>query len=356
MPFFPSSKGVQMHVDLASLGWDEHFSAELGDHDAAIPARVVGVDRGAIDVITSDNPLRIELGRDGASPAVGDWVTLVAGDDRRWAVEAILRRRSAFGRASVAGEAVQQVIAANVDTVLIVLSAVPKPRPTLAQRLVALGWDSGATPVIVISKCDLAEDADAIAVELAEATPGVDVVTIAATLPDGLDSLVPYLSPARTLCMVGRSGAGKSTLANALLGAERFAVTGVRDDGKGRHTTTRRALVQLPGGALLIDTPGLRGVGLWITEDGLDKAFADVEELVPECRFTDCSHRSEPGCAVLGAVGDGRLPVARLDSWRKLQREARWMASRHDARVRAEERAKWKAIHMEMRRSGRARP
>ena len=345
-----------MHVDLASLGWDERLSAEFAAYDDAIAARVVAVDRGAVDVVTSDNPLRVELRRGDPSPAAGDWVALVPCDDRRWAVDAILPRQSAFGRASVAGESTQQVIAANIDVVLIVLSATPAPRPTLAQRFVALAWDSGATPVIVVSKSDLVDDASRIAADLMEATPGVEVIAVSAAWPGGLDALAPYLTPARTLCLVGRSGAGKSTLANALLGDDRFAVTDVRDDGKGRHTTTRRELVQLPGGALLIDTPGLRGVGLWISDDGLDRAFADVEELVAACRFGDCEHRTEPGCAVLAAVEEGRLPQPRLDSWRKLQREARWMASRHDARVRAEERAKWKSIHMEMRRSGRARP
>ena len=345
-----------MHDTLASLGWDERFSADFIEYDGAVAARVVGVDRGAVDVITADNPLRVELGHNDPSLAVGDWVALVARDDRRWVVQALLPRRSALVRASVTGESAQQVIAANVDVVLIVLSAVPEPRPTLAQRFVALGWDSGATPVLVVSKSDLTPESATIASDLAESVPGVDVITVSAATPGGFDTLVPYLVPGQTICLVGKSGAGKSTLANALLDESRFSVTAVREDGKGRHTTVRRELVQLPNGALLIDTPGLRGVGLWISDDGLEQAFADVEALVPTCRFTDCAHVTEPGCAVLDAVDAGRLPQHRLDSWRKLQREARWMASRNDARVLAEERAKWKAIHLEMRRSGRARP
>jgi ribosome biogenesis GTPase len=248
-----------VHDTLASLGWDERFSADFIEYDGAVPARVVGVDRGAVDVLTADNPLRVELGHNDPSLAVGDWVALAAREDRRWVVEALLPRRSALARASVTGESAQQVIAANINLVLIVLSAVPEPRPALAQRFVALGWDSGATPVIVVSKSDLTPESASIAADLAESVPGVDVITVSAATPGGLETLAPYVIPGHTLCLVGKSGAGKSTLANALLDEDRFAVTAVRDDGKGRHTTVRRELVQLPNGALLIDTPGLRG-------------------------------------------------------------------------------------------------
>jgi ribosome biogenesis GTPase len=182
------------------------------------------------------------------------------------------------------------------------------------------------------------------------------VVVVSAATADGFEPLARHLAPGRTYCLVGRSGAGKSTLANALLGEQRFATTDTRTDGKGRHTTTFRELVVLPGGGVLIDTPGLRGVGLWLGGDGLDRAFADVEGLALTCRFSDCAHDTEPGCAVLGAVDDGSLDERRLQSWRKLQREAQWIARRTDARLRSEEARKWKAISTEMRRSRRARP
>ena len=307
-----------------------------------------------VDVITADNPLRLGV-HPAVDVAVGDWVSLVA-EDRSWRLDAVLARRSAIRRAAVNGESSAQLLAANVDVMLVVVPAVPEPRLGMAERLVALAWDSGATPLVVLTKADLATDVDGIADDLRVSAPGVDVVAVTAAYDDGYAALERHLVPGRTYCLVGRSGAGKSTLANALLGEERFAVTDIRSDGKGRHTTTHRELVVLPGGGVLIDTPGLRGVGLWLGGEGLDRAFADVEDLALTCRFNDCGHNSEPGCAVLAAIDDGSLEERRLASWRKLQREAQWIARRTDARLRAEEGRRWKAISVEMRRSRRARP
>jgi ribosome biogenesis GTPase / thiamine phosphate phosphatase len=354
----PVPKGITVSpVTLASLGWDASYSAEFAPYaDAAVPGRVVRVDRGAADVLTADNPVRVETTSYGEPLAVGDWVALVATDDRRWVVETLLPRRGAIRRAVVSGESQPQVVAANVDVVLSAVPAVPEPRIGMVERMVALAWDSGATPVVVLTKADLAADVDEIVADLAVSAPGVDVVAVSATTPGGLDALGPYVIAGRTVCLLGRSGAGKSTLVNALLGTDRLLTREIRADGKGRHTTTHRELVILPGGACLVDTPGLKGVGLWLGDDGLDRAFADIEELVPLCRFSDCRHESEPGCAVLAAIDAGTLAERRLESWRKLQREAIWMASRTDARIRAEQSRKWRAIHQEMRRSGRARP
>jgi ribosome biogenesis GTPase / thiamine phosphate phosphatase len=338
------------------LGWDPARDAEFAPlSGSAVPARVSRVDRGAIDVITAENPVRVETRAGDPDVAVGDWVALTAAD-RRWQLDTVLARRSAIRRASVTGESVAQVLATNVDVVLVVVPAVPEPRLGMTERLVALGWDSGATPLVVLTKADLAADADAIAEDLRAAAPGVEVVTVSTATPDGFAPLAPHLLAGRTFCLVGRSGAGKSTLVNELLGEPRFATTDTRTDGKGRHTTTFRELVVLPGGSVLIDTPGLRGVGLWLGADGLDRAFADVEALALTCRFSDCAHDTEPGCAVLGAVDDGGLDERRLHSWRKLQREAQWMARRTDARLRAEQARRWKAVSMQMRRSGRSRP
>jgi ribosome biogenesis GTPase len=351
------SKGIDVQLLLSSLGWDEFFESEFAPYDGyGVPARVVRADRGAVDVLTADNPVRVALASNDRQPAVGDWVVLAPGADRQWAVDAVLARRSAISRASATGDSAAQVIAANVDVVLVVVPAVPEPRIAMTERLVALAWDSGATPVVVVTKADLADDRDVVARDLAEAAPGVHVTCASATEPAGLEPLRAQIVAGRTYCMIGRSGAGKSTLANALLDRGHFTTQDIRADGKGRHTTSHRELVVLPDGGLLIDTPGLRGVGLWIGDDGIERAFADVEALIAECRFSDCAHHTEPGCAVLEAVADGRLARRRLDSWRKLQREARWMASRHDARLRAEDRQRWKAIHLEARRSGRTRP
>lgn len=350
-----------MHAALASLGWDDALTAA---HEPLahthLPARVSRVDRGAVDVLVNgpDGELvttRARWRSIDAVPAVGDWVGL-ADDPAGPVVDVIHPRRTAIARAAASGRSEAQVLAANVDLVVVTVSAVPEPKPGLVERLVALAWDSGATPLIAVTKSDLTPETDAIVADLAETAPGVDVVAVSALADGGVGALAPYLQAGRTLCLVGRSGAGKSTLANALLGHEQFATGDVRRDGKGRHTTTHRELVVLPGGGVLLDTPGLRGAGLWVGDEGLDRTFADVEELVEQCRFSDCGHESEPGCAVLAAVDDGRLTQRRLDSWRKLQREARWMASRNDSRLKAEQRRQWKIVTMEYRRSQRVRP
>ena len=341
---------------LTSLGWDDARSAEFAPlQTSAVPARVSRVDRGMVDVITPDNPLRVPWQPGDPRVAVGDWVALTA-VDRRWQLTDVLERRSAIRRATVTGESHDQLVATNIDVVLIVVPAAPEPRVGMTERMVALAWDSGASPVVVLTKTDLAPDADGIADDLRASAPGVDVVAVTAARPDGFDPVRSMLAHGRTACLLGRSGAGKSTLANALLDEDHFVTRDIRADGKGRHTTSFRELVALPAGGVLIDTPGLRGVGLWLEGDGLERAFADVEELTLACRFSDCAHETEPGCAVLVAVDDGSLDERRLASWRKLQREAQWIARRTDARLRAEEARKWKAISVQMRRSGKARP
>lgn len=321
--------------------------------------RVARVDRGAVDVlIDGDDPsssIRARCHEHDLGVAVGDCVMLVHADGD-WRVDALLPRRTAIERAAASGRSVAQVLAANVDVVFVAMPVTPEPKLALVERLVALAWDSGATPVVVVTKADLCAEVGAIVADIADAAPGVDVVAVSVMAADGLDVLSPYLLPGRTVCVLGRSGAGKSSLVNALIGADVLDTADVRRDGKGRHTTTHRQMHVLPSGAVIVDTPGLRGAGLWVSEEGLDRAFADVEELVGGCRFNDCSHTQEPGCAVLDAVDDGRLPQRRLDSWRKLQREARWMAVRSDARLRAEARRAWVITHKEMRRSGRNRP
>jgi ribosome biogenesis GTPase len=349
-----------VHAALTSLGWDDALTAAHEPlADTHLPARVSRVDRGAVDLLLAGADGSTATGRARLRPdaeivAVGDWVAVVD-DGAGPTVDVVHPRRTAIRRAAASGRSEAQALAANVDLVVVTVAAVPEPKPALVERLVALAWDSGATPLVVVTKADLTPEADAIVADLAEAAPGVDVVAVSAVSEAGVAPMAPYLAPGRTLCLVGKSGAGKSTLANALLGSDHLATGDVRRDGKGRHTTTHRELVVLPGGAVLLDTPGLRGAGLWVGEDGLDRAFSDVEELVGRCRFADCGHVTEPGCAVLLAVDEGRLPERRLESWRKLQREAQWIASRTDARLRAERQRQWKIISMEARRSGRVR-
>lgn len=341
-----------MAFSLSSLGFDAAFAAAL--EPGCTAGRVSRVDRGFCDVLAEDGEHRLPwsgtlsraVSRDPvAMPCVGDWVAFDT------AVRAVLPRRTCFVRAGVRpGDSHGQVLAANMDVVLVVEPAVPEPDLGRIERLLALAWESGARPVVVITKADLAE------VDLgliAGAAPGAEVRAVAAPAGEGLDALRP--GPGETAVLLGRSGAGKSTLVNALAGGAFMATGGVREsDGRGRHTTVHRELLLLPGGGMVIDTPGLRGIGLHEADEGLSLAFSDIEELAEDCRFADCAHDGEPGCAVLAAVEAGGLPERRLASWRKLRREAEWAASRTDARLRAERTRQWKIIHRSMR--GRNRP
>jgi ribosome biogenesis GTPase len=290
------------------------------------------------------------------TPCVGDWVALRPWPDGRVTLEAVLPRRTAVVRGAVTpGSSQRQVLAANVDVAVVVEGLVPEPDLGRIERLLALAWDGGARPLVALTKSDLAPDAETLREQVAAVAPGVDVLVVSAVTGTGIDALAVHATERSTLALLGPSGAGKSTLTNALARSERMATRALRADGKGRHTTAHRELVTLPNGAFVIDTPGLRSVGLVSADDALDRVFADVDELAGRCRFTDCGHVSEPGCAVLAAAADGSLAPRRLESWRKLQREARWMAMRHDARLRATERARWKSVTAEVRRSGRTR-
>jgi ribosome biogenesis GTPase / thiamine phosphate phosphatase len=345
-------KGLPLSEFLSSLGWDDRFAAEFAPYEAThAAARVTRVDRGAADLLSDAGALRVDLTYDHPDVTVGDWVVVADG-----AVAAVLPRRTAIVRASPTGESVGQALVANIDRVLIAVPAIPRPKLGMVERLVALAWDSGASPVVVVTKIDVCPDPLGMIAEVAEAAPGCEVVAVSALSGEGMDEVAGYDQPGRSLCLIGRSGAGKSTLANALLGVEQMAVSEVRQDGKGRHTTTHRELMSLPGGGVLIDTPGLRGVGMWIAEDGVAQAFPEIEELIEQCRFTDCAHVTEPGCAILAAVSDGTLPQRRLESWRKLGREAARIAALSDVRLRREQLRTWKLRTAEVRRSGRIRP
>ncbi|MBE1536298.1 ribosome small subunit-dependent GTPase A [Actinomadura algeriensis] len=339
---------------LAAYGWDESLEDEFSVHSAAglTPARVVAVHRGLCEAVTADGPARASTPHADraadpmAAPCTGDWAALhPAGPDGRPMLAALLPRRTAIVRAGSSRDSRGQVLAANVDTVAVTVSAAARPAPARLERLLALAFESGARPVVVLTKADEVGPADvALAeAEAAEAAPGVDVVSCSALAGDGVDVVRAVLSG--TVVLLGPSGAGKSTLGNALLGDAVLATGAVRaGDGKGRHTTVRRELLPLPGGGVLIDTPGLRGVGLQDAGEGLRRTFADVEELAARCRFGDCAHDTEPGCAVLAAVDDGSLSRRRLDGYRKLLREGAWAAARSDARLRAEREGHRKAL------------
>ena len=306
-----------------------------------MPGRVTRVDMGQCTVVTEDGPRRVDTPR-RVYPAVGDWLALT---DEPPHVH-ILPRRSTFTRASAGEETRQQVVAANVDTVFIFNALDGRLSLRRIERYLTLGWQSGAVPVVLLTKADLVDAAEleGITAQVQSVAIGVDVHLISAGDDAGLRALDPYLAPGRTVALLGSSGAGKSTLVNRLAGEE-MAVTGdVRSDGKGRHTTTHRELLVLPSGALIVDTPGMRGIGMWDAEEGIEQTFSDVIELMQECRFSDCAHDTEPGCAVRLAIAEGRLEEARFDSLRKLQQELENLAARQDARLRAEQVRRFKTI------------
>lgn len=352
-----------MTLDLTSLGWDASLAAACPLRDADHrPGRVARVDRGVCTVLSADGVGRASLAgtmlaaaaRDPASlPCVGDWVVVRSWPDGRTTVEAVLPRRTAIVRRTADKDAAGQVLAANIDTAAVIEPMHPAPDVGRLERLLALAWESGAQPLVLLTKCDLAADPAAIAAQFERSAPGVPVVPVSALRDDGLAQLRPLVAAGRTMGLLGASGAGKSTLVNALAGARVMATQETRRvDGKGRHTTTYRALIPIPGGGAVLDTPGIRAVGLFDTAGGLERAFADVVELAAGCRFNDCAHRGEPGCAIGAALESGELTARRWASYQKLQREVAYEMRRRDARLAAAERARWKRIHQQQRARG----
>jgi ribosome biogenesis GTPase len=324
-----------------------------------VPGRVVAAHTRLLRVHTGEGEvlavpsgsLRHEARGPADLPAVGDWVALRPGEGGSPAViQAVLPRRTAFVRRAAGDRPAVQVLAANVDTVFLVMGLDGDFNPRRLERALVLAWESGAEPVVLLNKADLCGEVDARRAEIEAVARGVPVLAIAAKPGQGLDGLAPWLAPGRTVALLGSSGVGKSTLVNRLLGREKQKTREVREhDQRGRHATTHRELVALPGGGLLLDTPGLREIQLWSEGAGLEATFDEVRDLAVACRFTDCGHASEPGCAVRAAVDDGRLSPARLASFHKLQAELRAAAIREDPLKRREERNRWKAIHKSLR-------
>jgi ribosome biogenesis GTPase len=322
-----------MTFNLSSLGWDQDFQSAYAGHARADqhPARVARVDRGVCTAIGVHGPHRVTVGGGLLAaaatdptrlPGTGDWVAVRTWPDGRATVEAVLPRRTAIIRAAAGKEALPQVLAANVDSVAVVAPIDPEPDLGMVERLLAVAWESGARPLVVLSKVDLTPDVEPIRAEIAEIAPGVDVYAVSAATGYGLEALRPFVAAGRTLGLLGPSGAGKSTVVNALVGAIVMDTQAIRRaDGRGRHTTTYRALVPLPGGGAVLDTPGLRSIGLADTTRGIKQTFADIDELARTCRFRDCTHGREPGCSVREALATGELAPRRIENWRKLRRE-----------------------------------
>jgi ribosome biogenesis GTPase len=349
---------------LERLGWGPFFErqrAEINRPDLRI-ARIVEEHRGLYRVAGEvdgaaevSGRFRHEARTLADFPVVGDWVACAPADDRA-VIHVRLERKGQLSRVAAGDEIQEQVVAANVDTLFLVTALDPDLSVRRLERYLTMAWDAGAVPVIVLNKADLNADPAAVCDSIRSRLPLVDVVAVCAVREGGIDPLAAYLQPSRTVALLGSSGVGKSTIVNRLLDRDQQEVASIREsDGKGRHTTTARQLFEVPGGALLIDTPGMRGLQVWTDEQGVAAAFDDIASLAESCRFTDCAHDGEPGCAVAAAVGDGRLDPDRLENYHRLIREAAFEDRKHDKAAAADAKRRWKQVHKAQRALHRER-
>ena len=344
---------------LAALGWTDELEAAFTAHAERgfEPARVVAEHRGGY-YVRSERGDRLAHARGrlrdeeihGGMPAVGDWVAVVDATGDRFAIEALLPRRTKVSRKTPWLKAEEHVLVANVDTVLLVTGLDGDFNPRRLERYLVAAWDSGADPVVVLTKLDVCDDIEKV-VEAGDIAVGVPVIAMSNVTGEGVDRVRPLLQPRKTFVLLGSSGTGKSTLVNRLAGRTLMQTGGLRNDGRGRHTTRHRQLLALPGGAILIDTPGLRELQVW--EGDVDGAFSDIAEIASACRFNDCGHGVEPGCAVREALNRGALDPGRWASYLKLQRELRAIEARSSTRVRRELKRRWRQRARETRHARR---
>lgn len=351
-----------MSVHLTRLGWTPSLESDFESHAAAgcIPGRIGVQQRGAYVVLAETGErwaepsgrLRHHAAGPDEFPVVGDWVALRddPGADAA-TITALLPRRTAFSRRAAGEETVEQVLAANIDTIFLVSTLGPDLNPRRLERYLIAAWESGAEPAIVLNKSDLCDDPRPAVAEVEGVAVGVPVHVVSCATGSGLGELSRYLRGNWTVALLGSSGVGKTSLANRLVGGEHRPTQDVRMDGRGRHTTTHRELLLVPGGGLLLDSPGMREFGLWSAEAGLEGAFEDVEALAAGCRFHDCMHEHEPGCSVLFAIAEGSLPRERLASYRKLQRELVRLETAQDGRLQAERRRERRRFARSRRRA-----
>jgi ribosome biogenesis GTPase len=353
---------VEERHDLETYGWDGFFA------EAFEPFAAEGFEAGrvflqhnrALMLYTAAGELQAETtGRlrfhargPEDLPAVGDWVAFrrVAGEGKA-KIHEILPRRSKFSRKAAGSETLEQIVAANVDTVFLVTGLDDDYNPRRVERYLIMAWESGAAPVVVLNKADVVEDAEARREEIGRVAPGVPVLLLSAKRGEGVEQLLPYVGRGRTVALMGSSGVGKSTIVNRLVGEEVQRTQEVRlSDARGRHTTTHRELFVLPGGGLVLDTPGMRELQLLVSERGLRETFEEIEEVAARCRFTDCRHEGEPGCVVREALDAGELDPQRYQNYRKMQAEMRHAATLVDQRKAQEEKSRVKRVHRDMKK------
>jgi ribosome biogenesis GTPase len=333
---------------LGRLGLTDEVAHLFEAHAPGLePGRVVVQHRGLWEVVTAQDDALVEItGRlrheaaSGELPVVGDWVAL-----RDGLIDVVLPRSSKFSRKTPWTQVSEQVLVANVDVAFLVMGLDELDfNMRRLERYLTTAWEGGATPVIVLNKTDLAENLEAQLAETEQVAFGVPVHAVSAETGEGIMELKRHFAGNRTVALLGSSGVGKSSIINLLLGEERFRIGDVRSDGRGRHTTSHRELVAVPGGGVIIDTPGLRELQLWETDGGLDQTFVDVADLIAQCRFADCRHKTEPDCAIKAALSDGSLSTERWESYQKLQRELARLERKLDPKLRSEQRKRWAAI------------
>lgn len=341
-----------MDAILRSLGWDAFFGSSFREYATGHePGRVSTVTKTGCKVHFKSGEAHVripgKLRKDGLLPAVGDWVAVSKDESGTYTVQAILSRKSKISRKDAGRVTGEQVIAANVDTAFIVSSLNRDLNLRRLERYLAVARQSHVEPVIVLNKADICKDIEGSVKDVEAIAPGVPIFAISATEHTGLEKLSPFLGPGRTVVLLGSSGVGKSTIINALEGHARQKVGDIReDDSRGRHTTTARELIVLENGGVIIDNPGMRELQLWDAGEGIAGTFGDIEALAAQCKFSDCQHASEPGCAIKKALKEGSLSGARLESYHKLQRELLALQRKKDPALMAAERKKWQKLKL----------
>lgn len=343
---------------LHELGWTSFFHQHLASEESRQPARIIEQQRSAYRVACVSGEflaeiaghLRHHANAQSALPAVGDWVLIDTAAGNRATIHEVLPRKSKFSRKAAGDLTEEQVVAANIDTVFLVTSLNTELNPRRVERYLTSIWDSGAQPVVILNKLDLCEDVASAIEAISAVAFGVHIHAVSSQTGEGIEQMRPYTEPGQTVALLGSSGVGKSTLTNRLLGHVAQEVRNIReDDDRGRHTTTARRLFMLPGGGMMIDTPGMRELQLWNDGGGLDQTFEDIHCLAEKCRFRDCSHESEPGCNVRAALENQELQSERFESYLKLRKELRFLERKQNVLARIEETRRWKQIHKAMR-------